>query len=208
MIDLGKWAFGHSKLVYFLLAVLLVGGLKSAYDMGKLEDPEVKVKIAMVVGVRPGASAHEMELEVTDPLEKAIRTVGEVDNTQSWSYNDLCIIQVELKSTTPDDRLEQCWDMLRHKVSDAEASLPGGTSVTVQDDFSLVYGMFLRPDRRRLQRKTARRLCRTDPARIDRSRRRGPGGALRKRARRVSIFRCVRTEWRHSAFRQRKYSPP
>ena len=41
MIDLGKWAFGHSKLVYFLLAVLLVGGLKSAYDMGKLEDPEV-----------------------------------------------------------------------------------------------------------------------------------------------------------------------
>lgn len=55
----------------------------------------------MVVGVRPGASAHEMELEVTDPLEKAIRTVGEVDNTQSWSYNDLCIIQVELKSTTP-----------------------------------------------------------------------------------------------------------
>lgn len=50
MIDLGKWAFGHSKLVYFLLAVLLVGGLKSAYDMGKLEDPEVKVKIAMVVG--------------------------------------------------------------------------------------------------------------------------------------------------------------
>ena len=142
MIDLGKWAFGHSKLVYFLLAVLLVGWLNSAYDMGKLEDPEVKVKIAMVVGVRPGASAHEMELEVTDPLEKAIRTVGEVDNTQSWSYNDLCIIQVELKSTPPDDRLEQCWDMLRHKVSDAEASLPGGTSVTVQDDFSLVYGMF------------------------------------------------------------------
>ena len=164
MIDLGKWAFGHSKLVYFLLAVLLVGGLKSAYDMGKLEDPEVKVKIAMGVGGRPGASAHEMELEVTDPLEKAIRTVGEVDNTQSWSYNDLCIIQVELKSTTPDDRLEQCWDMLRHKVSDAEASLPGGTSVTVQDDFSLVYGMFYA--------LTAEGFSERQLA--------GPGGALRK----------------------------
>ena len=44
MIDLGKWAFGHSKLVYFLLAVLLVGGLKSAYDMGKLEDPRSQGK--------------------------------------------------------------------------------------------------------------------------------------------------------------------
>ena len=142
MIDFGKWAFSHRKLVYFLLAVLLVGGLKSALDMGKLEDPEIKVKIAMVVGIRPGASAHEMELEVTDPLEKTIRTLGDVSNVQSWSYNDLCIIQVELKSTTPDSRLEQCWDMLRHKVSDASASLPSGTTVRVQDDFGLVYGMF------------------------------------------------------------------
>lgn len=40
MIDLGKWAFGHSKLVYFLLAVLLVGGLKSAYDMGNSKIPK------------------------------------------------------------------------------------------------------------------------------------------------------------------------
>lgn len=92
MIDLGKWAFGHSKLVYFLLAVLLVGGLKSAYDMGKLEDPEVKVKIAMVVGVRPGASAHEMELEVTDrwkrrsvPSERwTIRRVGRTTTSASY----------------------------------------------------------------------------------------------------------------------------
>lgn len=141
MIDFGKWAFMHRKLVYFLLVVLIVGGLKSVYDMGKLEDPEIKVKIAMVVGIRPGASAHEMELEVTDPLEKAIRTLGNVDYTQSWSQNDLCIIQVVLKSTTPDDRLEQCWDMLRSKVDDAGMSLPDGTSVTVQDDFNLVYGM-------------------------------------------------------------------
>ncbi len=36
----------------------------------------------MVVGGSSGASAHEMELEVTDPLEKAIRTVGEVDNAE------------------------------------------------------------------------------------------------------------------------------
>ena len=92
MIDLGKWAFGHSKLVYFLLAVLLVGGLKSAYDMGKLEDPEVKVKIAMVVGVRPGASAHEMELEVTTrwkrrsvPSERwTIRRVGRTTTSASY----------------------------------------------------------------------------------------------------------------------------
>lgn len=142
MIDLGKWAFDNKKLVYFLLAVLLVGGLFSAYKMSKLEDPEIKVKTAMVVAIRPGASAHEMEMEVTEALEKNIRTIGEVDNISSWSYNDMAIIQVEMKRTVPDDEIEQCWDMLRRKVSDAQSKLPDGTSVSVQDDFGLVYGMF------------------------------------------------------------------
>ena len=141
MMDLGKWAFDNKKLVYFLVAVLLVGGILSAYDMSKLEDPEIKVKMAMVVATRPGASAHEMEMEVTEPLEKNIRTIGEVDNVASWSYNDLAILQVEMKTTVPDDEIEQCWDLLRRKVSDAAAGLPDGTSVKVQDDFGLVYGM-------------------------------------------------------------------
>jgi hypothetical protein len=142
MMDFGKWAFDNKKLVYFLVFVLLAGGLYSAYDMSKMEDPEIKVKMAMVVATRPGASAHEMEMEVTEPLEKGIRTIGEVDNVSSWSYNDLAIIQVEMKRTVPDEDIEQCWDMLRRKVSDTESGLPEGTSVKVQDDFGLVYGMF------------------------------------------------------------------
>ena len=67
-IDFGNWAFRNSKLIYFLIAVLIVGGALSAYDMSKLEDPEIKVKMAMVVATYPGASAHEVEMEVCDPL--------------------------------------------------------------------------------------------------------------------------------------------
>lgn len=140
MIDFGKWAFNNKKVVYFLIAVLMAGGLLNAYKMSKLEDPEIKVKLAMVVAVRPGASAHEMEMEVVDPLEKSIRTIGELDNVQSWSYNDMALIQVEMQRTVPDSEIEQCWDMLRRKVNDT--SLPSGATVRVQDDFGLVYGMF------------------------------------------------------------------
>ncbi len=142
MIDFGKWAFENKKLVWFIIAMLLLGGLYSAYDMSKLEDPEVKVKVAMVVATRPGASAVEMELEVTEQLENTIRAIGEVKNVHSWSYSDIAIIQVELKPTIKDSNLEQCWDMLRRDIADVLPSLPKGTSVQVQDDFNLVYGMF------------------------------------------------------------------
>ena len=143
MIDFGKWAFDNKKLVYFLVAVLFVGGLYSAYDMSKLEDPEIKVKMAMVIATRPGASAHEMEMEITEPLEKNIRTIGEIDCVTSWSYNDLTILQVEVKSIIPDKDIEQCWDMLRRKVSDTESGLPEGSSVSVQDDIITVIGSVL-----------------------------------------------------------------
>ena len=93
MMDFGKWAFINRKLVYFLVAVLLLGGAWSCYEMSKLEDPEVKVKLAMVVTTYPGASAHQVEMEVTDVLEKQIRTMGDIDNVESYSYNDLSMIK-------------------------------------------------------------------------------------------------------------------
>lgn len=143
MTDISKWAFGNRNLIYFLIAVLVVGGAWSCYQMSKLEDPEIKVKLAMVVTPYPGASAHQVELEVTDVLEKSIRNMGHVNNIESYSFNDLSLIQVELTTTTPTDEVEQCWDMLRRKVDDARSSLPSGIQgPMVKDDFGNVFGMF------------------------------------------------------------------
>lgn len=143
MTDYGKWAFNNRKLVYFLIAVLCLGGLYSAWSMSKLEDPEVKVKVAMVITSYPGASAHQVELEVTDRLEKEIRRMADVYTIESYSYNDLSLIQVELLSTVTNNEVEQCWDLLRRRVSDAAVSLPQGAGTPmVMDDFSNVYGMF------------------------------------------------------------------
>ena len=142
-MNISQWAFRNRNLIYFFIAVLVAGGILSCYQMSKLEDPEVKVKLAMVVTTYPGASAHQVELEVTDVLEKSIRTMGDIDNIESYSYNDLSLIQVELLSTVSDDRVEQHWDILRRKVNDAKASLPSGVSPPlVKDDFGNVFGMF------------------------------------------------------------------
>ncbi len=142
MKDLGSWALGNRKLVYFLVAVLVVGGIFAYRDMSKLEDPEIRVKQATVVTVYPGASAHQVELEVTDPLEKSIRSMGDVDNVTSRSMNDLSIINVQLSTLVQNEEVEQCWDMLRRKVGDVQTRLPAGCSGSVvMDDFGDVFGM-------------------------------------------------------------------
>ncbi len=142
-MDYSKWALDNRKLVNFLVLCLVVGGI-FAYDaMSKLEDPAIKVKQAMVVTTYPGASAHQVELEVTDLLEKSIKEMPNINNLHSHSFNDLSMITVELNPTVPDDEVEQKWDMLRRKVVNMQGQLPAGASTPmVKDDFGDVYGMF------------------------------------------------------------------
>ena len=142
-MDISSWAFKNKNLIYFFIAVLVAGGIVSVYNMSKLEDPEIKVKTAVVVTVYPGASAHQVELEVTDVLEKQIRTMGNIDYIESSSYNDVSLVEVELLSTVSDEDVEQCWDLLRRRVESAAATLPKGVvPPVVRDDFGNVYGMF------------------------------------------------------------------
>lgn len=142
-MNITEYALNNRALIKFFIAVLVVGGIFAFVSMSKLEDPELKVKQAMVITVYPGASAHKVELEVTDILEKSIRSMGEVDNIQSKSMADVSQITVELASTVKPDELEQKWDMLRRKVANAQAELPSGAVASVvMDDFGDVYGMF------------------------------------------------------------------
>ena len=142
MIDLGKQALNNKPLVHFLIAILLIGGALAFFDMSKLEDPEIKVKQAMVITAYPGASAYEVELEVSDLLEKSIRSMDHLDAVTSRSMNDVSMITVELISEVPDDEVEQYWDLLRRKVNDVQASLPQGARPSiVKDDFGDMYGM-------------------------------------------------------------------
>ena len=142
-MNYSKWALDNSKLVHFVVLILVVGGLLAYNAMSKLEDPAIKVKQAMVITTYPGASAHQVELEVTDPIEKSIREMTTISNIQSSSYADLSLITVELLTTVPDEDVEQEWDMLRRKVANVQSSLPQGASASqVRDDFGEVYGMF------------------------------------------------------------------
>ena len=143
MIDFGTWGLNNRKLIYFLVVCLMVGGVLAITKMGKLEDPEIVVKQALVVTTYPGASAHQVELEVTDLLEKSIRTMKNIDFVESRSMNDLSMITVGLSTVVPNDDIDNQWDILRRKVTDIQGKLPEGASVPlIKDDFGDVMGMF------------------------------------------------------------------
>lgn len=143
MNDWGSWALGNRKLLYFAIAVLIIGGAVAFYDMSKLEDPEIKVKQAMVITTYPGASAHQVELEITDVLEKNIRSMKELDHVSSRSMNDVSMITIELSTLVKNKDVQQHWDILRHKVSDMQSCLPEGAGKpVVMDNFGDVYGIF------------------------------------------------------------------
>lgn len=143
MMNLGNWALDNRKLIYFILVMLTLGGYSAYESMSKLEDPEIKVKQAAVVTLYPGASSHEVELEVTDPLEKAIRSMPSVRRVTSSSQADVSMITVEISELLSNDDVEQAFDLLRRKVTDTQTALPGGAHTSVVlDGMGDVFGMF------------------------------------------------------------------
>jgi multidrug efflux pump subunit AcrB len=121
---------------------VFIGGIISYLNIGKLEDAEIPLKTAMVITVYPGASAHEVELEVTDVLEKAIQKLENIDEIKSVSQPGVSFITVNIQQTVKTGDLPQLWDHLRRKVNDAKGSLPSEAyEPIVNDDFADTYGM-------------------------------------------------------------------
>ncbi len=143
-MDIATLALNNRTVVWVFTLVLLIGGGITYQGMSRLEDPEFTIKDALVVTSYPGATAAEVEEEVTDKLEIAIQQLGQLDKIKSRSSRGLSIITVSIKPAYDKSTLPQVWDELRRKVSDAAGQLPpGARAPTVNDDFGDVYGVFL-----------------------------------------------------------------
>jgi multidrug efflux pump subunit AcrB len=144
MFNLAELAIQKKQATYFVVFILIVAGCFSFLNLGQLEDPEFTVKTAIVTTQYPGASAEQVELEVTDRIEKKIQEMSEVKNISSISRPGLSIIQVDIKTHYWSDRLPQVWDALRKKIDDVGPMLPPGANPPmVGDDFGNVFGFLL-----------------------------------------------------------------
>ncbi|GGY34499.1 multidrug transporter AcrB [Bacterioplanes sanyensis] len=134
----------HATTSWMVLLILLIGGVISYLNLGRLEDPQFTIKEAMVVTFYPGASALQVEEEVTAPLENAIQSLAYIDYVDSISKAGSSQIHLVIKPEYQSEQLPQIWDELRRKIRDRQGSLPPGVKTPIiKDDFGDVFGVLL-----------------------------------------------------------------
>ena len=141
-MDIARASIKRFRVVLFICLLTLIGGIMAYVEIGKLEDPSFTIKTAVVSAVYPGASAYEVEQEVTSRIEDAIQAMGEIKHIRSRSTPGMAIIYVDIKDEYTSKELPQIWDKLRQKVNDAQVYMPSGTTIIINNDFGEVYGQY------------------------------------------------------------------
>ena len=142
-MNIAKYSLDNPKVIYFFLAVMLIGGVLSFGSLGKKEDSPFVIKTAVLITQYPGASPKEVEELITEPIEREIQSMRRVYKIKSDSYYGMSKINIELSPATPPEEMPQMWDELRRKVLNVQSQLPQGAStIKVSDDFGDVFGIY------------------------------------------------------------------
>tara|TARA_R110002072_G_scaffold4663_3_gene32426 strand:+ start:37556 stop:40624 length:3069 start_codon:yes stop_codon:yes gene_type:complete len=142
-MDFARYAIDKPVNTWLMILILVLGGWWGISTLGRLEDPAFTLKQAVVVTPYPGATATEVEQEVTEHLESAIQQLSQLKRITSKSLPGRSEITVEIQDTYTGSQIPQIWDELRRKVNDFQRNLPVGAGPTsVNDDFSDVFGIF------------------------------------------------------------------
>ncbi|MBQ3198029.1 MAG: efflux RND transporter permease subunit [Alistipes sp.] len=142
-MSIPEYVLRNRSVVWFVLALFIVGGVWSFLQMGKKEDSTFVLKSAVVTCAYEGATPYEVERLVSEPLSREIQSMRRVKKVTSESYYGLSKVVVELESSTRAEQIPQLWDELRRKVMNMQPQLPSGAGpIVVNDDFGDVYGLY------------------------------------------------------------------
>ncbi|NCF25758.1 MAG: AcrB/AcrD/AcrF family protein [Gammaproteobacteria bacterium] len=143
-MNLADVSLGNRTTTMVLAMVLFGAGILSFNGLARLEDPEFTIKEALVITPYPGATAKEVEEEVSDKIEQAVQQLSQLKEVESKSDRGLSTVTVRIKDKYDKFALPQVWDELRRKVGDVQGKLPPGAGPSiVNDDYGDVFGVFV-----------------------------------------------------------------
>ncbi len=143
-MDTAQYFIKNKTSSWLLTLILLIGGVFSFLNIGKLEDPEYTIKQAIISTSYPGASPEQVEEEVSLAIEQAVQRLPYIDHVKSISSAGYSLVEVNIKSIYRSEQIPQIWDELRRRVKDAQLSFPPGVyEPIVSDDFGDVFGVLM-----------------------------------------------------------------
>ncbi|MBT3256001.1 MAG: efflux RND transporter permease subunit [Deltaproteobacteria bacterium] len=143
-MNITDWAIRNKTTVMIFSLFIVLGGISAYFNMGKLKNPTFTIQTAVVITEYPGASAEEVELQVTEVIEKAAQKLGSLKHVRSMSQPDISTVFVDIQDSFPPDAMPQIWNNLRERIHNAQGLLPQGAGPPqIIDHFGQTYGVFL-----------------------------------------------------------------
>jgi multidrug efflux pump len=139
--NLSEWALRHRALVGYFMVMLALLGVFGYRHLGQAEDPAFTFKLMLVRTNWPGASAQEVEKQVTDRIEKKLQEVPWVDRITSFSRPGESIVLWLARDDTPPAEVPDLFYQVRKKIGDIRHTLPAGVQGPFfNDEFGDVFG--------------------------------------------------------------------
>ena len=124
--NLSSWAIRHPQLTAFLIIVTGLAGALSYMRLGRAEDPNFTIKVAIVTVEWPGATTEEMQSQVADRVEKKLEELPWVDKIETYSKPSFASISLTFRDSTPPRETPMLFLELRKKMVDVRPDLPDG----------------------------------------------------------------------------------
>jgi multidrug efflux pump subunit AcrB len=122
------------RVVVLLIILVTAWGLYSFFSLPRESSPEIKIPIAVVSTVYPGASPSDVEQFVTKKIETKLSGLKGLNKLTSNSYNSVSAITVEFNA---DADIESSIQLLRNSVDSAKPDISTDAKDPVVTEVSL-----------------------------------------------------------------------
>ena len=141
MRNLTELSLRHRTLVWYFIIVFTIGGVFSYSALGRMEDPAFTIRQMVISAAWPGATAEEMQEQVTDKLERRFQDTPGLKKIMSETRAGQTIIYLQLRDELDASQIRPTWRDVRNFGEDAKHDLPDGVYGPFYNDrFDDVYG--------------------------------------------------------------------
>ena len=138
--NLSSWTLQHQALVIFVLSLVTLFGVMSYGRLAQSEDPPFTFKVMVVHTLWPGATARQVQEQVTDRIARKLQEAPDVDFLRSYSRPGESTLFFTIKDAAPPSQVPDTWYQVRKKVGDMVSTLPAGVQGPYfNDEFGDVY---------------------------------------------------------------------